>query len=458
MERGGEFGGGDGMGLQAFVRFFLPKEDRFFDFLEQQATKAHEGAVALAKFKEEGVSAQQVREAVQAIEHAGDKIMHDMEEALARTFVTPMDREDLQRLSSELDDILDLMNGAARACVLLGVNTPTLAMRKLMEKLVECTQVIQATVPNLRKHDYGNLLTCTREIRRLEKEGDAIYRDAVQVLFRDTVDAKVILREKEVLEDLERAMDHCEKVGDVFAEPRRSSMVKGGMLALLVTVIVAAIVFDYINGFHDAANAIATVVSTGVLPVRTAVLLAGVFNFVGAITGTAVAKTIAAGFADPGDRHADRGARRAHRGDASGTWSPGGTASRRARRTRSSAGSPARSSRRPGLGAFKWGALAEKVLMPLVVSPAARLHRRVLRDDRARLDLAGVRGRLASTARSRRLQLVSACMMAFSHGSNDAQKSMGIITLALVAFVAAGHAGELPAWMLPAAGTTSRSG
>lgn len=71
------------------------------------------------------------------------------------------------------------------------------------------------------------------------------------------------------------------------------------MLTLLIVVIVVTLVFDFINGFHDAANAIATVVSTGVLPVRTAVILAGVANFMGAIMGTAVAKTIASGFTDP---------------------------------------------------------------------------------------------------------------------------------------------------------------
>src|SRR4026207_2427014 len=71
------------------------------------------------------------------------------------------------------------------------------------------------------------------------------------------------------------------------------------MLTLLILVIVTALVFDFINGFHDAANAIATVVSTGVLPVRTAVIIAGTLNFVGAGPGTAVAKTIATGFADP---------------------------------------------------------------------------------------------------------------------------------------------------------------
>ncbi|MBK7775926.1 MAG: inorganic phosphate transporter, partial [Sandaracinaceae bacterium] len=71
------------------------------------------------------------------------------------------------------------------------------------------------------------------------------------------------------------------------------------MVSLLIAVIVAAIIFDYINGFHDAANAIATVVSTGVLPMRTAVMLAAVLNFAGAISGTAVARTIASGFTDP---------------------------------------------------------------------------------------------------------------------------------------------------------------
>jgi len=73
------------------------------------------------------------------------------------------------------------------------------------------------------------------------------------------------------------------------------------MVSLLVAVIITALVFDFINGFHDAANAIATVVSTGVLPVRVAVVLAGLLNFVGGIAGTAVAKTIASGFADAGD-------------------------------------------------------------------------------------------------------------------------------------------------------------
>src|SRR4051812_9576338 len=110
------------MGLQDVVRWFVPKEDRFYDYLEGQAVVAHDGAKALRQFNE-GKSAEEVREAVQELEHQGDKISHMMEQAIATTFVTPLDREDLQKLSGELDDILDLTNGAMRAAVLYGVET-----------------------------------------------------------------------------------------------------------------------------------------------------------------------------------------------------------------------------------------------------------------------------------------------------------------------------------------------
>lgn len=218
------------------------------------------------------------------------------------------------------------------------------------------------------------------------------------------------------------------------------------MLSLLVLVIVVALVFDYINGFHDAANAIATVVSTGVLPVRTAVMLAGVLNFVGAITGTAVAKTIASGFAD-----ASVVTQVVILGALIGaciwnllTWWYGIPSSSSHALIGGLAGAVVAHA---GVDAFNWTTLVNKVLIPLVASPLAGFLIAfffmigtlwiVRRMKPARVH----RG-------SRRLQLVSACAMAFSHGSNDAQKAMGIITLAVVAFLAAGHTG-LPASMAP---------
>ncbi len=201
------------MGLQSIVRWFLPKEDRWFEFLERQAAIADDAAHALGTFKEESVTPEQLRARVQTLEHEGDKLVHEIEEELARTFVTPIDREDLQRVSNEIDTIVDLTNATARACALLGVGRPTSPMLELMELLTQCTGQLRSAVPRLRTHEYQKLIAEAREVRRIEKEADNVYRDAISRLFKDpSVDAKVLLREKEVLENLENAVDHCERV------------------------------------------------------------------------------------------------------------------------------------------------------------------------------------------------------------------------------------------------------
>jgi PiT family inorganic phosphate transporter len=217
------------------------------------------------------------------------------------------------------------------------------------------------------------------------------------------------------------------------------------ILVVLVAVIVMALVFDFINGFHDAANAIATVVSTGVLSVRAAVVLAGVLNFVGGIAGTAVAKTIASGFADAGD--VTQAVVLAALMGATAwnllTWWWGLPSSSSHALIGGLCGAVVAHA---GLSAFKWDALVKKVLVPIVVSPAVGF----LLAFMFMLGLLWIvrRWRAATVeSSSRKLQLVSAASMAFSHGSNDAQKAMGIITLALVAYATAGH--EMPAWMLP---------
>ncbi|MBL8608064.1 MAG: inorganic phosphate transporter [Myxococcales bacterium] len=216
-------------------------------------------------------------------------------------------------------------------------------------------------------------------------------------------------------------------------------------VAVLIAVVVVAIAFDFINGFHDAANAIATVVSTGVLHVRTAVIIAGIFNFVGAMTGTAVAKTIAAGFAD-----AEVVTQTVVLSALIGaciwnllTWWWGIPSSSSHALIGGLAGAVVAHA---GVSAFKWSTLKQKVLIPLVASPAIGFVVAFF----VMIGLLWIVRRMRpSTVHkgSRRLQLVSACAMAFSHGSNDAQKSMGVITLALAAYTARG--GALPAWSLP---------
>jgi PiT family inorganic phosphate transporter len=278
------------------------------------------------------------------------------------------------------------------------------------------------------------------------------------------------------------------------------------MVSLLIAVVVAAIIFDYINGFHDAANAIATVVSTGVLPIRTAVLMAAVLNFGGAITGTAVAKTIASGFADPAivTQLVVLAALLGASVWNLFTWWFGIPSSSSHALIGGLAGAVVAHA---GVSAFKWTALGQKVILPLVLSPTIgfvvaflvmvsltwTVRGRWSRPALGLLTLAVLGlvgygllnfGALADAVmkskwearvaivvglfivalvptlygarpsaiqrQSRKLQLMSASLMAFSHGSNDAQKSMGIITLALLSFVATGGDGvALPPWMVP---------
>jgi PiT family inorganic phosphate transporter len=219
------------------------------------------------------------------------------------------------------------------------------------------------------------------------------------------------------------------------------------MLSILIAVVVVALVFDYINGFHDAANAIATSVSTGVLPLRTAVLVAALFNFVGALTGTAVAKTIAGGFTDPGQ--VTQTMVLAVLIGASIwnliTWWYGIPSSSSHALIGALAGAVVIHA---GWHAFKWGNLVDKVLVPLALSPLMGF---VVALGLMILIIWFVRKMPYNLVakQSRRLQLVSACAMAFSHGSNDAQKVMGVITLSLASYVTAGAHPLLPAILAP---------
>jgi predicted phosphate transport protein (TIGR00153 family) len=204
------------MGIQDVVRLVLPKEDHFFDFLERQAKLAHDGVRELVRLKTEPV--EEVKEKVKAIEKEGDRVSHDLEDALARTFVTPLDREDLHKLSSLLDDILDRAHATASAFEMFSMDRPSAAAMALFDVLEQTTALLSATLPSLRKNDFERIRTAMRELKVLEKEGDVMYRKAMKDLFADaSIDARSLIREKEVIELLEDAIDTCEDVAVFLA-------------------------------------------------------------------------------------------------------------------------------------------------------------------------------------------------------------------------------------------------
>lgn len=204
------------MGLQSIVRFFLPRDEHWFDMIEELGRLGNEAAHALLRFRDEpGTS---VQEALQTIEHKADDTVRRMEDSLARTFVTPLDREDLHNLTGQLDDIIDLMNLSARAFNLYHLERPTEPMGIIMDHLEHCTRLIAEAVPHLRSHNYSKLIEDVRKIRAVEKETDTVYRKAISELFAaPTIDARLLLKQKEILDDLEAAVDHCDDVADLLA-------------------------------------------------------------------------------------------------------------------------------------------------------------------------------------------------------------------------------------------------
>ncbi|MCL5960844.1 MAG: inorganic phosphate transporter, partial [Chloroflexi bacterium] len=202
-------------------------------------------------------------------------------------------------------------------------------------------------------------------------------------------------------------------------------------LAALVVVILVALVFDFINGFHDTANAIATVVSTRVLSPATAILMAAALNFAGAFTGTAVAATIGKGIVDP-----RAGTQIVVLAALLGaivwnliTWWLGIPSSSSHALIGGVVGAVIVA---VGSPALNWGGLGTIILI-LVVSPFAGIISGYI----VMLIVSWLfhRWHAAKVNRYfRRLQLFSAAFMAFSHGSNDATKTMGIITMALVSY------------------------
>jgi inorganic phosphate transporter, PiT family len=226
-------------------------------------------------------------------------------------------------------------------------------------------------------------------------------------------------------------------------------------LIALVVVILLAIIFDFINGFHDTANAIATVVATRVLSPLQAILMAATLNFLGAITGTAVAKTIGAGLVD-----AELITQLAVAAALIGaivwnlfTWYFGIPSSSSHALIGGIVGAGVAEA---GIGAPHYDALLGKVVLPLVLSPIIGFFLAYL--------LMVVISRLISKRSPTwiqrvfgQLQVASSALMAFSHGSNDAQKTMGVITLALIAY-GAQTTFDVPIWVILVSATAMALG
>ncbi|MFH1382949.1 MAG: DUF47 domain-containing protein [Chloroflexota bacterium] len=195
----------------------IPREEKFFDLFEKSARNVVNAA---QKLKELVYNWDQIEIRVKEItelEHEGDSLTHQGIERLNRTFVTPLDREDIVSLGHSMDDIVDFIEAAADAILLYKVERPTLRAKELADTIVQSVIEVEKAIPHLRRpSDSKQMLERCVEINRLENVADRIYRAAMGELFENTQDIAAIIKWREIYNHMESATDRCEDVANVL--------------------------------------------------------------------------------------------------------------------------------------------------------------------------------------------------------------------------------------------------
>lgn len=190
---------------------------QFFDLFEQHAQRTRGAAGLLVQMVREPCDLEQMAERVKGVEHLGDEITHTVIERLHQTFITPMDRDDIHRLISRMDDVLDLVWASAERIWLYRLKRMEPEMVQLADVLLRATGEMGSAARGLRDlRDRKTLIAHCTEINRLENEGDAILRRAVARLFEDGSDPIHVIKCKEIYDNLENAIDRCEDVANVI--------------------------------------------------------------------------------------------------------------------------------------------------------------------------------------------------------------------------------------------------
>ena len=192
----------------------LPREESFYDLFEKAAANLSEGARLLAKLLTDFHDPEAAHSEIRQREHEGDEITHQIIRALNTTFVTPFDREDIHRLASNIDDILDAIEAVSDLLVLHRIENVLPEMRQLAEVLSRAADQVQQAMSEIR--GFAGLDKYWVEINRLENEGDRVYRKTVAKLFSGEYKAMDVLKWKDLVDQLEAAIDGCEDVANTL--------------------------------------------------------------------------------------------------------------------------------------------------------------------------------------------------------------------------------------------------
>jgi len=200
------------------LSWLIPQEKHFFDMIEQQSKNVLTGIDAMLDMLEHYTDIDAKREKIKQIENQGDKMVHDVFAELNKTFITPIDREDISKLTSSLDDILDNLEAVSERLVIYEIKKPPMYMLDFARTLRKAAFNMDEGINLLRNFkEAKQIRDFCREIHTLENEGDRLLRKATAELFtkKDPIE---IIKMKELYDNMEAAIDRCEDVADVIGD------------------------------------------------------------------------------------------------------------------------------------------------------------------------------------------------------------------------------------------------
>ena len=194
----------------------IPRDQEFFNMFAELATRLTATARLLHELFSNPAELNQKVAAIKKLEHEADEITHGVIDRINRTFVTPIDREDIHMLASHLDDVIDQIDGAARRAQMFRIaDTPAREPAvKMSAILIRMGEAIEHAVAQVKRPK--EVVERGVEIKQLEEQGDAIYHEAVGHLFDGTPDPLVVIKWMELYDKIENALDECENVANTL--------------------------------------------------------------------------------------------------------------------------------------------------------------------------------------------------------------------------------------------------
>jgi predicted phosphate transport protein (TIGR00153 family) len=194
----------------------IPKEESFFDMFEQQAARLVTASGVLVEATGRFETLAENAKRLERLEHDADQLTHELMEKLNRTFITPLDREDIHRLAADLDDVMDLMEAVTERFILFKIQQILPQAQEIAKVIQQQTEEINRMLPQLRRMRRDSIMPHCVEINRLENVGDRLLRDSFATLFGGSYDPLTVIKWRELYELLEQATDKCEDVANTI--------------------------------------------------------------------------------------------------------------------------------------------------------------------------------------------------------------------------------------------------